>query len=622
VGVGRPVPRELTRHEPLVDVAPTQPARRSPLSRLRRVPRSLWPIAVYGGYLAAAVYVTARLWINPARQVLSTNDTDHMQFQWFFAHAAWAVTHGHNPLFTDQLNVPHGVNLMSNTSMLGVAIPLAPVTLLFGPSVSFAVALVLGLALTAAAWYRVLSRQVVSSRSAAWLGGAFIGFAPGMISQAGGHPNLTALFVVPFIVWRVIRLGEPGRSVRNGVILGLLVTYQAFVNEEILFLTALGCGMFVAVYAERCWSQVRSGLRPFLAGLGVAALTAGALLAYPLYVQFFGPGRYRGLPFPLDLFITDLASLWTFAGTSLAGDAAAARQVSISPTEENTFFGWPLLVLIGVIVVWLRRRPEVRALLATGVMFLALAVGPTITVDGHRTGIPGPLRALGNFPPFDLATPSRYALGLIPVVGVLLALACAEAEDLAARWRGSGFPVRAAWWGAVAAALIPLVPTPLPVQDRPVPRFITSGQWRQYVADGHTLVPVPLTRNLDMEGMRWSAVTGVGFAMPSGYFLGPTSESDPAARWEAPVRNTSEKFKSAARYGTVPRITNADRARAVEDLRFWRAGVLVLAPRAGVPGAALTPRDVALRETVTRLTGIRPTWVDGVWIWDVRGISG
>jgi hypothetical protein len=125
-----------------------------------------------------------------------------------------------------------------------------------------------------------------------------------------------------------------------------------------------------------------------------------------------------------------------------------------------------------------------------------------------------------------------------------------------------------------------------------------------------------------MQGMQWSAVTGIGFAMPGGYFLGPTSATNSAALWEAPVRPTSEKLKDAAAYGAAPVVTDADRARAVEDLRFWRAGVLVLAPLTRKRGTPPPLRDAALRETVTRLTGTQPAWVDGVWIWDVRAISG
>ena len=584
-----------------------------------RVPLRAWTISAYSTYVLAAVYLTGRIWVNPADRVLATNRTDHVQFQWFFAHAAWAITNFKNPLVTDQINVPHMVNLMSNTSFLGVTIPLAPVTLLFGPQVSFALSLVLGLSLTAAAWYWVLSRHVVESKFAAWVGGAFLGFAPGMVSQAGGHPNLIAFFALPFIIWHVLALREPGSIVRKGVILGLLITYQAFLNEEILFLTAMGLLVFTGVYALQRRDEVKPVIRRFITGLGVAALTSAVLLAYPLYVQFFGPGRYRGLPFTLDRFVTDMASIWTFSSESLAGNVEQAKQVSISVTEENAFFGFPLLILIGVIVYWLRRRPVVWALLATGAMFAALAAGPHVVLFGHKTSIPGPLLLLGKVPPFDLATPSRYALGLIPIVGVLLALGCAEAEKRAESWRDSGFPVRVVWWAAVAAALLPIAPTPLPAVDRPVPAFITSGQWKPYVADGRTLVSVPIAYNSNLEGMQWSAVTGIGFQMPGGYFLGPTSDTDPTALWEAPPRLMSDKLKIAAFKAYTPLITDADRRQALVDLKFWRAGVLVLQPQGDSKTAQRT--ETALKETATKLVGFEPTWKGGAWIWDVRPLT-
>jgi hypothetical protein len=579
---------------------------------VRRVPGRAWTLAGYAMYFIAANYVVGRLWLNPRDRLLVSNITDHVQFQWFFAHDAWAVAHLHNPLVTDHINVPGQVNLMANTSMLGMGIPLAPVTLLFGPAVSVAVALVLCLALTAGAWFWVLSR-LVTSRFAAWVGGAFMGFAPGMVSQAGGHPNIIAQFLIPLIIWRVIRMRDREHPVRNGLILGLLVAYQMFLNEELLFLTWLGCSAFVLVYAVQRRQEARAALRPYLVGLGVAAVTAGVLLAYPLWFQFFGPGHYRGLPFELDRFVMDLGSMPAYSRESLAGDPLSVRNVSISPTEENAFFGWSLLGLLVLIVVWLRRRPVVWATVVTGAVFGALAVGPTIVYKSQSTGIPGPLRWLGDVPPFDLATPSRYALGLIPVVGILLTLASAEAERLAATWPKGYFPVRLVWWGAVVAALLPIAPTPLPTFNQQVPTFITSGAWRPYLDGGRTLVTVPLARNDHTEGIRWQAVSGMQFAIAGGYFIGPRSSTDPSAIWETPERPTKTILDNVAHFGVKPRITPTDRANARADLKYWRAGLVVLQKQKYL---------YQLIVVVTDLLGFPPTETGGVWVWDVRELAG
>jgi hypothetical protein len=58
-------------------------------------------------------------------------------------------------------------------------------------------------------------------------------------------------------------------------------------------------------------------------------------------------------------------------------------------------------------------------------------------------------------------------------------------------------------------------------------------------------------------------------------------------------------------------ITAADRVHAQEDLRYWRAAVLVLAHQ---------PHENQLRQVLNDLIG-PGTQVADVWIWDVRAIG-
>ena len=131
---------------------------------------------------------------------------DQQAFEWYFGAAAHNLASFSNPLFSDLQNFPAGVNLMANAAVLGLGIPLAPLTLLAGPSATFLVVELLGLALTASAWFWLFRRHLAVHPLAAAIGAGFVGFAPGMVSHANGHPNFVAQFLVPLIVDRVLRL--------------------------------------------------------------------------------------------------------------------------------------------------------------------------------------------------------------------------------------------------------------------------------------------------------------------------------------------------------------------------------------------------------------------------------
>jgi hypothetical protein len=618
--------------------APATTAR--PAGRARRA--TLIDVAAIASYLALALAVLARLWADPQDRVLTSNEDDHAFFSFMLAHAERVAFHLENPLFITRLNVPDGVNVMANTSVLALGLPAAPVTHFLGVGVTVVLLLTLGLSGTAAAWYWVLSRHLVRSRAAAYVGGLWCGFAPTMVSHANGHINFASQFLVPFIVWRALRLREPGGVVRNGAVLAGLIIVQVFVAEEVLLFTALALGVFVAAYAAMDRAGAGAVLRPFAAGLGVAAGIAVVVLAYPLWFQFFGPGHYRGQPFSPDDYVTDLAAFGAFARQSLAGDAGTADRLSVSATEDNAFFGWPVLLVLAVAVVLLRRSVAARATAVVGLVFAVASLGPTLVVNGADTGIPMPFWLASRVPILDLVSVTRFTMVTSMVVGVLLALAAdrmtargAVATGTAGRPGGAAGaagtpgtsagpvpaarraftrPVRVAFWVALVAALVPVAPTPLPTAEvPPLPAFFANGRWKDYVPEGRTLVPVPLPDvTTGRQGMRWATMSGFAFAMPRGYFMGPADPPDDiTGSWSAPPRPTSDLLRTVVESGRRPVIGPVERQAAVGDLTFWRAAVVVLGEH---------PRHEVLRAAVTDLLGRQPVAVDGVLLWDVRDL--
>jgi hypothetical protein len=465
----------------------------------------------------------------------------------------------------------------------------------------------------------------VRSWSAAVAGGLFGGFAPGVVSQSIGHLHMAALFFIPLIIWVVLRLGEPGRTVRNGVYLGLLVAAQVLTGEEPLFITALALGVFLVCYAVQRPQLIRERLRGALLSLALAFGAAVVVIGYPLYTQFLGPHAFHGLP--NSLYPADLGAFTTYATHSLAGDRATAAQVSPNVSEQATFFGWPLLIVAAIAAAWLWRRVYVRCLVITGVLFGVLSLGNEISYRGRSTGIPGPWWLIGKLPMFSEVVPLRLGMVLIPVIGILIAASWDRAITGDARAASGGsiriprprgsirtrrWALAALVWPAVlVAAVLPTAPTPIPAAATPpLPAFISAGQWRQCVDKGDMLVAYPVAGTGKVRQMIWQKAANYEFDIKDGYHLarGPNGKG----RWGEPSRATDKIVNQVAGDGLVPVVSAAMREQTRADLAYWKADCVVVADQR---------YGNEMQRTLTDLLGVQPVRAGGVWAWDVRKLK-
>jgi hypothetical protein len=570
-------------------------------------------VLAIASFIAVALFITLPLWLHLDHE-LRDDPQDQAFFEWMLAHGARVLTDGVYPFFSDRMNYPDGVNMMANTSVLAVSLPMTPVTLLWGPHVAFNVFLSLALASTGISWYLVLSRQFVTSRLAAWIGALFCTFAPSMIAHAGGHPNIVSQFLVPLIIWRTLDLRLPGRVWRKALILAGLLIWQAFINLEILFMTAVGLGIFCVVMWLSRRRTMPGEAANFLRGLTIAGSITLAVLAYPLCVQFLGPQSYHGLPQFVRNFGADLGSFTAYAQRSVAGNSTTAARLAQNASEENAFFGWGLVILFFGLVVWMRRNVAVVTLAAVALLFAAMSLGPRIYLDGINTGVPGIWSILHSVPVLNSAVPTRWAMAIAPVVGIVLALGCQRAADLVKEQPSARGPVRVAMIAAVAMALVPLAPTPVRSAPMdPVPMFVTSGLWKRYVDDNHTVVTLPLPDSSYPDPLRWSADTHQDMRIAGAYALlpnqNPLDPTDRTALFSPPWRPTSGLMASIKQGNPIPEITDTRREMTLADLRYWKAGAIVLTPQ---------ERDTEMLRAMSDLLGFQPTWMGGAWVWNVR----
>ncbi|WP_404381181.1 hypothetical protein LL946_12695 [Knoellia locipacati] len=571
-------------------------------------------LVVVAVYLGTALHVLSNLVGRVSSGHLSQGVQDHQAFEWYFGASAHNVATLSNPLFSDRQNFPDGVNLMANAAVTGLGVPLAPLTLLLGAHVTFFVVELLGLAGTAAVWYWFLRRRGLV-RPAAEVGGWLTGFAPAMVSHANGHPNFVALFLIPVILDRLLRLAEGDRRVGDGVVLGLLVTWQIFIGEEPLLLAALGMlvvGLVLLVHR-------RLDVARMLPGVAIGAGLSLLLVAVPLWWQFAGRQSYTSIYHPPGG--NDLAALWSRATRTFGTDPWASAALSMNRTEENAFFGLPLWILVGVIALVLFRRPVVQALAVLAVVACWLSLGEEVLLRGQPTGIPALWSLFDELPVLENVLPTRFAMIAIPALAGLVAigidaafrsspLAADDAEEAELpEWhhRVGGWVVTA----AAALALLPVLPTPLQVDPRPpVPAFFTGDAWRDW-SHGGSILAVPPTDIVDARAFDWQlAADTLAFPIVEGYFVGPNGQPDRGGQYGATRRPLSLWLYDVNAANVVTPATEGQRQQFIEDLGAWRTDSVVLPMR---------EQTNALRDSLVTVLG-EPEQVEDVYVWDVRGL--
>lgn len=579
-------------------------------SRLRRFWRALWPSLLY---VIPAIAVMNHLLFHPLAQHSSVDGADEYLFEWIYTSVAQNVVHLHNPMFATSIDAISGVNLMTNTGMLLVAIPFAPVTLLWGAPVSIALVLTLNLAAAASAWRWFFARHLPAAQddsapssprvraALCWAGGLVCGFGPGMIAHSNGHPNLTALWLVPLITDRALRLVRSAAPLRDGVLLGVLAAAQIFLTEEILFLLGLGLAVFVVLYCAQRPRIVAEAWRSAAIGLAAALATAGALAGYPLWFQFNGPQSYGAIPDSPALYSVNAKTYLLFPAHSIAGNEAAIKAVLKSNTEQAALVGWPLLILFAVAALWLARDLAARTITLTLLVLAVLSWGPSPKFGSLSLSFHGPWYWVQSLPLFHDALPIRLSLLMFPFAVFLMAA-------VGLRIAANKSPiVRAGAAVTAVAGLVPLIPLPFPVAPRaPLPAFITAGAWNQCLSPGQTLATVPFTDKARWEPVRWVAAAKTGFDIPMGSVWVPGKNGDAQMGPDEPA--TVKLLDKVDTTGRVPTVTPAMQATARTDLASWDTRCLVV-----LPSAAHAQADV---QAVTALLGPGQL-IGGAWAWRI-----
>ena len=500
---------------------------------------ALGAVSAFGGFAAIANWPA---W--PGDPALMRQG-DPTLVVWFLSWTARALSRGINPFFTNYLNYPRGINLVQNTAMPLLGILTAPLTLAVSPIASLNLLLWLAIMLSASSMFFVL-RRWVQRPVAAFIGGLLYGFSPYMTGQGSIHLHLVFVPLPPLIFLALIELlvRRHDRPVRWGLVLGVLMTAQFFISSEVLATTAIVAIAGLMILGASHPRQVVPALHDALPGIFVAGFIVAACIAYPVWVMVAGPDHYRGPAFPGGLSADLLGPVIPTSSEQFAPGAVSIgnRLASGNVPENGSYLGVPLLMLLVVIGVSLRRDRWVRLLCAMAVGAFALSLGPVLIVDGRVTGFRLPFDLIQHVPLLNNVLTVRFSLYVALFAAVLVAMGIDRidwqtrrvSDDLIqsskGRWGATNRKVlfgltRSAIGLLAAAAMISLIPSWPYSGTTPanVPTYFTTSAASNQIPPGSVVLMSPYPSVAEVLPLLYQAAARMRFKIIGGYGIFRTS---------------------------------------------------------------------------------------------------
>ena len=570
-------------------------------------------------YLALGFLLWVHAWTEGATTHTLCGCGDPALFLWFFQWPATALSHGQNPFYSTALFHPHGINLLAQTSVTGMSLPLVPVTWIWGPVASLNVASTVAPALTAFTAF-IAIRRWVTWTPASFVGGLLYGFSPFVLTSLEfAHLMTAALMVLPLILIALdeIVVRQRRSALWTGLLLGLLVFAQFFFSTELLAITAIAVVIALialvggALVTDR--AAVRQRARHAAVGLGAGLGVGVVLLAWPIWFALAGPAHLSGAIWPNIAPIggyvpADYVSPHYIGGSNvfeLLGGYTGAQLGS------SGYLGWGLLAVLVAGLVAFRRD---RRLWFFG---FVLAFSALFAL-GERRGQWWELaRILAHIPVMENVIVQRFmAIGFL-AAAVMLAIVLDRVRARPPDWRRL--------ISAVAVAAIALVPIGVTFGER-LPFAMTRvllPRWYTEVAPtlppGRVLLSYPAPFTGIQSAMAWQAVDRMHYSQAGGGGpQGTAVRSGAAAGGFRVLTKLTLNFSRPSPTGTP-----AQYAAVRQALRVWKVDSVVVSTDPAAPFLQQGQDPVYAAAFMTAALGRLPRIEAGAWVWnDVQAYTG
>ncbi len=447
----------------------------------------------------------------------------HVWYQWWMKETLLEL--GVWPDYVSHLYFPMGASHPVLALHPHVPLISLPLTVLFGPLISYNVAFLLSFFLSGLTGY-LLCRYVSGDTGAAIIGGLIFAYYPNRVGHAAaGHLLLITNYLLPlYAISLLILLRRPSLklAVWHGVVTGMLAlsqpTHIGYGIAPVLLI--LGGGHIV-----NRLSAARSGRSsPAIPALtrSFSWLFLAGLLALMIFLPFAWPTLRQtqqgelaylasdnltehatdllafGLPSPYNPILAPLGLIPAFGPSIIDG---------LRDLEEQLAYPGLIAVGLSILALW-KRWPKARIWLALTAVCALLSLGPYLKIGGEVQSIVLPYTWLSGLPFYAWSrTPGRFNETVMLGVAVLASIGAAWLfEKIQKCTKQPGAVKKSVGVGLGLLLLLEYIVTfPFPTESTPISGYYDRlGQ--EVVSGGILEMPVTGSRRASNYGMYYQTI--------------------------------------------------------------------------------------------------------------------
>ncbi len=431
---------------------------------------------------------------------------DPTVYIWAIAWWPHAIARGLNPILTTAVWAPRGYNLAWATSMAGPSLIATPVTMLFGPLVSYNI---LNLACPVANAFSafLVCRRVSKYFWPSIVGGYIFGFSQYALSQSVAHLVLLFIFPAPLAILLALqRMNCEISRVTFVTLLTIVLAFEFLASTEIFATTTVFGVLAIGLSYLFFDAAVRRAIEKLSVEIAITYVVLITMLSPYLFYIFADP--LPPLINPSIGFSNDLFAFFIpTPGIFVAGRKFESIAVRMGGWWEMAgYMGPGLWAVIACFTISNWHKPTGKLLVLSLALVALFSLGPYLHLLG-AISIPMPWWLLGKLPLINQALPSRFGMYLFLLVALIASIYFGDTAHPA--WLRTGMAM---------LSILFLAPDPayfaVASATAGEPLFCRSGEYKRYLVPGDIVLFLP--HGEESMSLLWQVESGFYYRIATG----------------------------------------------------------------------------------------------------------